>query len=191
METFTQLMLNSEARLRAWLTAAGSYFSLLLLRLLLGYEFFESGLEKFGGNNWFASLSFPFPFSLLPANANWFLATWFELIGAALLIVGLATRYMSISLIVVTLVAVYAAHLPEMQQVVDGERRWVATGIGSLAEFFDGYRISERCADGHCTGNYKLPVIYLFMLVPLALSGAGRLSADEWLRRRFERRAAG
>lgn len=190
METLARIFLNSERQARIWLTAAGGYVSLLLLRLLLGYEFMESGLEKLGGSNWFADVNFPFPFSLLSAQANWFLATWFEIVGAALLIAGLGTRYASISLIVVTLVATYAVHLPETQQLVDGEKRWVAKGIGSVAEFFDGYRISQRCAEGYCTGNYKLPVIYLFMLTPLVLSGAGRLSVDEWLRRRLEARSS-
>ncbi|MNI58851.1 hypothetical protein D3C73_1139820 [compost metagenome] len=41
----------------------------LPLRLFLAWEFFESGLEKFNGSNWFGDIqgSFPFPFSLLPA----------------------------------------------------------------------------------------------------------------------------
>ena len=33
-------ILNLEERVRAYLTVAGGYVSLLLLRLLLGYEFF-------------------------------------------------------------------------------------------------------------------------------------------------------
>ena len=40
-----------------------------------------------------------------------------------------------------------------------------------------GYTISE--------GGWKLPLIYLVMLLPLILSGPGRLSLDHWLRRRF------
>lgn len=30
-------------------------------------------------------------------------------------------------------------------------------------------------------GNYKLPLMYLFMLMSLLLSGAWRLSLDAWL----------
>ena len=116
-------------------------------------------------------------------DVNWFLATWFEILGAALLIIGIATRYVAASLIVITLVAIYAAHLPEVQQVIEGERVWTSVGIGSISEFFDGYRISENCKDGYCTGNYKLPVIYLFMFIPLMLSGGGRLAVDHWLGR--------
>ena len=181
MATPLEPLLKLEGRIRGYLNLAGGYVSLLMLRLLLGYEYFTSGLVKYNGNNWFGSVEFPFPFSILPVDVNWFLATWFELIGAALLIVGLATRYVAASLIVITLVAIYAAHLPEVAETIDGERVWHTVGIGSLGEFFDGYRISEQCKDGYCTGNYKLPVIYLFMFVPLMLSGGGRLAADRWL----------
>lgn len=185
METLLAPLLKFEARVRGHLNAAGAYVSLLMLRLLLGYEYFTSGLTKFNGRNWFGSVEFPFPFSVLPVEVNWFLATWFELVGATLLIIGLATRYVAASLIVITLVAIYAAHLPEVAEVIDGERVWRTVGIGSIAEFFDGYRISERCNDGYCTGNYKLPVIYLFMFVPLLLSGGGRLALDRWIGKRL------
>ena len=188
MEPSLAPLLKFEARVRAHLAVAGGYVSLLMLRLLLGYEYFTSGLTKYHGKNWFGAVEFPFPFSILPVDVNWFLATWFELVGAALLIVGLATRYVAASLIVITLVAIYAAHLPEVAEVIDGERTWRAVGIGSLAEFFDGYRISEKCADGYCTGNYKLPVIYLFMFVPLLLSGGGKLALDHWLERWLARK---
>ena len=172
MESLIRSILNIEGRVRAWLTCAGVYVSLLVLRLLLGYEYFESGAAKFGGDNWFTRLEFPFPFSLFSADVNWFMATWFELVGAVLLIVGFATRYVSLCLIVVTLVAIYAAHLP-------------TGGFGSISDLFDGYRISRQCEDGICTGNYKLPVIFLVMFIPLALSGGGKLSVDHWLSRRF------
>ena len=172
MESLIRPILNLERCVRAYLTVAGGYISLLVLRLLLGYEYFESGAAKFGGSNWFERLDFPFPFSLMSADVNWFMATWFELIGAVLLIVGLATRYVSLCLIVVTLVAIYAAHLP-------------TDGFGSISDLFDGYRISRSCVDGVCTGNYKLPVIFLIMFVPLALTGPGKLSIDHWLKGRF------
>lgn len=172
MESLIRPILNLERCVRAYLTVAGGYVSLLVLRLLLGYEYFESGAAKLGGSNWFGRLDFPFPFSLVSADVNWFMATWFELIGAVLLIVGLATRYVSLCLIVVTLVAIYAAHLP-------------TDGFGSLSDLFDGYRISRSCEDGVCTGNYKLPVIFLIMFIPLALTGPGKLSIDHWLKGRF------
>ena len=172
MESLIRSILNLERCARNCLTVAGGYISLLVLRLLLGYEYFESGAAKLGGSNWFGRLDFPFPFSLMSTEVNWFMAMWFELIGAVLLIVGFATRYVSLCLIVVTLVAIHAAHLP-------------TDGFGSISDVFDGYRISRSCVDGVCTGNYKLPVIFLIMFIPLALSGGGKLSIDHWLKGRF------
>ena len=51
-------------------------FGLLALRLFAAYEFLESGLEKWNGENWFAEINsqFPFPFNLLSDTVNWNLA---------------------------------------------------------------------------------------------------------------------
>lgn len=134
------------------------------LRVLLAWEFFEAGREKLQGDNWFADLGdkFPLPFSLLGADLNWTLATWTELAGAAALLIGLGTRYVAAALWVLTVVAIYAVHWPS---------DW-----SSLAELWQGYAISN---EGH--GNYKLPLIYLAMLLPLMLGGGGRLSIDRLL----------
>ena len=139
------------------------------LRLFLAWEFFESGIEKFNGANWFTDLqaSFPFPFNLLPANVNWQLSLWAELICPLLLLLGLGTRLASAVLMVVTVVAIAAVHWPA---------QW-----SSLAELAQGYAITNQ---GY--GNFKLPVIYLVALLPLLLKGAGRLSLDHWLRGRFQ-----
>ena len=82
----------------------GTWLPQLALRGIVGGEFFESGLEKLHGQNWFADIAdkFPFPFGLLPVEASWFIATWSELIGGICLWIGLATRYWSIVLIVLT-----------------------------------------------------------------------------------------
>ncbi|NWC81640.1 DoxX family membrane protein, partial [Pseudomonas putida] len=66
----------------------------LPLRMFLAWEFFESGLEKFNGSNWFGDIqgSFPLPFSLLPAEFNWQLSMWAELVLPLLLLLGLGTR---------------------------------------------------------------------------------------------------
>jgi len=57
-------------RLASWLPH-------LFLRALVGWEFFESGLEKLHGENWFADVAdkFPFPFSALPVDLSWLLET--------------------------------------------------------------------------------------------------------------------
>ena len=129
-------------------------FGLLTLRLFAAYEFLESGLEKWNGENWFAEINsqFPFPFNLLPDTVNWNLAMWAELVLPALLIVGLATRLSALGLMVVTAVAWSAVH----------------AGLG--------YNV--------CDNGYKMALIYLVVLFPVLLQGAGRLSLDALLKKR-------
>ncbi|MBD9463797.1 DoxX family protein [Pseudomonas sp. Pdm06] len=147
------------------LDQAGAWLAPLGLRLFLAWEFFESGLEKWNGENWFAEIqsAFPFPFDHVPAQWNWDLAMWAELIGAIALLIGLGTRLSALVLIVVTVVATAAVHWPA---------DW-----SSLSELAQGYAITNK---GH--GNFKLPLIYLVALLPLVLQGAGKLSVDALLK---------
>ena len=135
----------------------GSWLGMLGLRLFLAYEFGQSGLEKFHGANWFADIQsqFPFPFSVIPVNISWFLATWIELIGAVMLVIGLGTRFWAFSFLILDVVAWYAVHASS------------------------GYNV--------CDNGYKLPLMYLMMLIPLVLSGPGKLSIDHWIRTRLAR----
>lgn len=151
-----------------WINQSGQWLSFMGLRLLLGWEFFESSLEKFHGDNWFADIQdkFPYPFSLMPVNVSWSMSTWFELIGGVALVIGLGTRFFATSLFVLTLVAIASVHWPA---------EW-----STFAELAQGYVITD---DGH--GNFKLPVIFLAMLLPLILSGPGKLSLDAWIARRY------
>jgi len=140
------------ARGLAALDGAGRWVGLLGIRLLLAYEFGVAGLEKLRGENWFADIlgDFPFPFSVVPVDVSWFLATWTELIGAAALVIGLGTRFWAVGLLILDLVAwasVHGAH---------------------------GYNV--------CDNGFKLPLMYALMLLPLVLSGPGRLSVDEAIR---------
>ena len=85
----------------------------LALRLILAWEFGEAGYQKLIGENWFADLTFPFPFNLLPSDISWGMATFFELAGAAALVLGLATRFFTLSLMILTVVAIASVHWPE------------------------------------------------------------------------------
>ncbi|HEY5971123.1 MAG TPA: DoxX family protein [Pseudoxanthomonas sp.] len=145
----------------------GHWLAPLGLRVLLAWEFFEAGREKLQGENWFADLGdkFPLPFSLFGPNINWALATWLELVGSIALLIGLGTRYAAAVLWVLTVVAIYAVHWPS---------DW-----SSLSELWQGYAITNNGF-----GNYKLPLIYLVMLLPLMLGGAGRFSLDQLILRR-------
>ena len=70
---------NVTARLRA----SGDYIWPLLLRLIMFWEFWEAGIKKLNGDNWFADIpwadwqkGFSLPFSLVPPELNWLAATW-------------------------------------------------------------------------------------------------------------------
>jgi putative oxidoreductase len=161
-------MMQFAHRTLALLDGAGAWLAPLGLRLILAWEYFEAGLEKVRGENWFADIQdqFPFPFSVVPADISWQLATWFELAGGIALLVGLGTRFFSASLFVLTVVAIGAVHWPA---------EW-----HTLAELAQGYALTDKGQ-----GNYKLPLIFLVMLLPLILTGPGRLSLDAWLARRL------
>lgn len=143
------------------LEGVGQWLAPLGLRLLLAWEFFEAGRQKYSGNNWFMDIrgDFPFPFDRLPPALSWSLATWSELLLSLALLLGLATRLSAFALFVLTVVATAAVHWPD---------QW--TMLGELAR---GYAISDA---GH--GNYKLPLIFMLMLLVLVLRGGGKLSLD-------------
>lgn len=153
-----------------WVTArlrgAGEVIPRLVMRIVMGWEFWESGLEKYRGENWFAGIqdSFPFPFNVIPADISWFIATWFEIVGGVLLWLGLGTRVVAFSLLFLTFVATAAVHWPDMWTM------WT--------DLLKGYSISDQ---GH--GNFKLPLLFVVMLLPLVFNGAGRLSLDELIAR--------
>jgi putative oxidoreductase len=150
------------------LHGVGEWLSPLGLRLLLAWEFWESGLEKFRGQNWFADIQgdFPFPFNLAPASLSWSLATWFELAGAVALLLGLGTRFFAFSLLVLTMVATASVHWP---------MEW-----STFADLAMGYSISDQ---GY--GNFKLPLLFAAMLLPLVFRGAGKLSLDALIAHRL------
>ena len=148
------------------LDGVGDWLAPLGLRLILAWEFWEAGIEKLRGENWFASIqsNFPFPFNLAPPDLSWAMATWFEIVGALALLLGLGTRFFAFTLLVLTAVATVSVHWPE---------DW-----GTFAELAKGYAISDKGF-----GNFKLPLIFAVMLLPLVFRGAGKLSLDALLSR--------
>ena len=65
------------ADLAGRLEGAGRWLAPLGLRLLLAWEFWEAGLQKHRGENWFAHIQdkFPAPLHLAPVDLSWTLAT--------------------------------------------------------------------------------------------------------------------
>jgi len=150
------------------LEPAGNWVALLPIRLLMAWEFGRAGMMKYNGNNWFANVqdNFPFPFNIIPVEISWFLATWVEILGAIGLVLGLFTRFWAFSLIILTIVAISGVHWPD---------QW-----SSLAELWKGYAITDKGF-----GNYRIPLLFIVMLLPLVFAGPGKLSLDHVLFRKF------
>ena len=148
------------------LRVSGDYLWPLALRLILAWEFWEAGLTKLNGENWFGQvpwadwqIGFPFPFNVISYDLNWLLASCAELVFAVMLLLGFFTSFAAISLLIVTMVATAAVHWPA---------EW-----SSLSSLWDGYVIT---ADG--AGNFKLPLLFVIMLLPLIFHGGGKFSLD-------------
>jgi len=166
METF----LGYYRRVVDWLDRAADYgLGLILIRLLMAFEFGKAGLGKLNGENWFGRVqdNFIFPFNVMPADISWFLATWFEILGALGILIGLFTRFWAFSLIIISIVAISGVHWPA---------EW-----NGLGELWESYRITKQ--DG--SGNFRVPLLFIAMLLPLVFHGAGKLSVDYLLGRRF------
>ena len=82
----------------------------ITLRLILAPVLIGAGWEKITGDNWFSPELLPFPFSVLPTDLSWFLASYTEFIGGICLLLGLATRLWAIPLAVTMLVAAGSVH---------------------------------------------------------------------------------
>jgi len=82
--------------------------TLLALRLILAYGFYQPAMNKIGNVSgiaeWFASMNYPLP------TLNAYLATGTETLEVILLTLGLGTRIISIPLIIVMLVAIFTVH---------------------------------------------------------------------------------
>ena len=162
-------MFNVYDNITARLRTSGDYIWPLALRVIMFWEFWEAGSKKLNGENWFADIpwavwqkGFPWPLSTLPTELNWLAATWGELFFSVLILFGLFTRFAAISLLVITVVATAAVHWPA---------DWT-----SLAELWNGYVISAGD-----DGNFKLPLLFVVILLPLVFHGGGKISADHLL----------
>ncbi len=153
----TEFYDNITARLRT----SGDWLWPFLLRLIMWHEFFVAGMKKINGSNWFGRIEdkFPFPLDQLSVDMNWLVATWGELIFSTMLLFGLFTRFAAFSLIVFTMVAITTVHWPA---------EW-----DSLSQLWEGYVITNKGA-----GNFRLPLLFALMLLPLVFYGGGKLSLD-------------
>jgi len=82
---------------------------LLFMRLILAYGFYGPAMMKWGNISgiaeWFGSMGIPMP------TLNAYLSATTEIAGVVLLTLGLATRFISIPLIITMIVAIVTVHL--------------------------------------------------------------------------------
>ncbi|MCT8582015.1 DoxX family protein [Glaesserella parasuis] len=116
---------------------------------------FEAGLEKWYGQNWFADIQEQFPFPFYLLPSE---INWAFAMGAELLFP---------LLLVVGLFTRFSALGLSVLTIV----AWYAVHSGM------GYNV--------CQNGYKMALVYLVILAPLMFQGAGMVSVDFWLQKRF------
>jgi putative oxidoreductase len=178
----------------------------LLLRLYLAPVMIQGGWTKYqsfeGIVDWFGNadygLGLPFPFVLA------FLATAAELVGGIFLLVGLATRWVSIPLMVTMLVAVFSVHWPNGWAAIADASSWMSDGTIMLNDAVlnapDKLAAAKDILQAH--GNYELltssgkfvvlnngvefAITYFIMLISLFFTGGGKYtSIDFFLEKKF------
>ena len=123
-------------------------WGIIPIRVVLGVIFLDSGLGKWrrgisGTGDWFASLGFPF------AQPTARLIATLELVGGAMLIVGLATHWVALPL----------------------------AGNMVVATYVQRFKLGAPFQGGDVQG-YELDVLMVAAAVTLVLIGAGPLSLD-------------
>ena len=168
----------------------------LALRLYLVPVFWMAGTQKIAGMEntieWFGNpewgLGLPYPW--LMAH----LAAYTEAIGALLLLLGLATRWISIPLMVTMLVAIFAVHWDNgWAAIADSSAQEVAVRLGAAKEILREHGnytwLTEKGNFVVLNNGIEFGVTYFVMLLTLLFTGGGRFtSVDYFLSRLFPAR---
>lgn len=182
----------------------------LLLRLYLAPVMMQAGWNKvigfedvvmwFGNTEW--GLGLPFP-ALLAA-----LAAGTELIGGALLVIGLATRLVALPLMFTMLIAALTVHMENGWLAIADASSWLADGTillnQNVVDSVDRLGAAKSILQEHgnydwLTGSGNLVVLnngiefaatYFIMLSALFFIGGGRFfSVDYWLNKKLSSQA--
>ncbi|MGI9326278.1 MAG: HvfX family Cu-binding RiPP maturation protein [Pseudomonadales bacterium] len=167
----------------------------LLFRLLLAPVLIQAGWNKLIGFDatvaWFGgSLGLPFPEFMT------FLVVAAELVGGALLVIGLAVRWVSIPLMITMLVAIFTVHWPNGWLALADASSWLANeqvleaaerkarAIAILREHGNYGWLTSRGPITILNNGIEFPATYFLMLLSLFFTGGGRFtSLDYWIRR--------
>ena len=172
----------------------------LLLRLYLVPVFWmagtmklgsmESTIEWFGNPDW--GLGLPLPFLMA------WIATLTEVIGAVCLFFGFATRWISIPLIITMVVAAVTVHLPNgWLAIAEGGGLFASERTMGAIQRLDRAKeiLQDNANYSWLTENGSLVILnngiefaatYTIMLVALLYVGAGKLSIDHLIAKRFQ-----
>jgi uncharacterized membrane protein YphA (DoxX/SURF4 family) len=178
-------------------TRAIDFLAPLAIRLYLAPIFWMAGTSKFSSFDdtaaWFGNkewgLGLPMP------EVMTFLAAGTEVLGAILLLIGLAVRWISIPLIVTMLVAIFAVHWQNGWQAV-ADTKFCLFNCADAQAASERLDAAKSLLQEH--GNYdwltsqgsfvvlnngiEFGVTYLIMLLVLFFYGAGRyFSIDYWV----------
>ena len=141
--------------------------SLLFVRLIVAYNFYEPAMMKLSDINatamWFESMGIPFP------TLQAYMAASTEILGVALLTLGLFTRIISIPLIVIMLVAIATVH---------GENGYAMIQAGS--EVVDAWvnGVETQGTMVMLQNGFEMPLYYIIFLLVLVAEGGGKFSLD-------------
>lgn len=193
-------------RAQGWLdwTRGADFLAPLLLRLYLAPVFWMAGTNKldgflpkenvvmwYGNADWGLGMPFPYLMVLLSAYA--------EVLGAIALLLGLATRWFSIPLMITMVVAAVTVHLEHGWQRISDPMMCLlnCSGIGEAQMRLDRAKAILQEHGNYSwlteTGNFavvnngiEMAATFFVMLLVLSFWGAGRyVSIDYYIRRRM------
>jgi len=168
----------------------------LALRLYLFVPFWMAGTNKWAGFEntvaWFGNadwgLGLPAPMLLA------FLATWTEILGAVFLLLGFATRYIAVPLMITMIVAIFSVHWPNGWAAIadsaadPGVAERITAAKGILQEHGNYNWLTEKGNFVILNNGIEFGVTYLIMLLSLFFTGAGKVvSLDYWIAKRFRK----
>jgi uncharacterized membrane protein YphA (DoxX/SURF4 family) len=193
-------------RMRGWLdrTRVVDFLGPAALRLFLAPMFVLSGLNKLGHIEnvvtYFDYLGIPAPGFMV------YVAGITELVGGILLIAGLAVRWVAVPLMFTMVVAAGTAHwqngwhvLPETELTMPWEWRkdLIEEAVERRAKARELLRqhgnygwLTETGPITVLKNGVEFAATYFIMLLSLFFTGAGKLSLDYLIARRFLRKAA-
>ncbi len=191
-----QALIATYYRFHHWLFTKAKHLSgipPLLFRILLFFPLYEAGIRKFanfedtaawfGNPEWGLGLPFPEVMTFLAASA--------ETVGAVLILVGFATRWAAIPLMITMIVAAVTVHW---------DNGWFAIAQSADPDVASRLNKGRELLQEH--GNYdwltgkgsfvilqngiEFAATYFIMLFSLLISGGGKyFSIDYWLNKAF------